>query len=177
MPGAGGKKRNFCQDKITRETRFANFPSRFAALRLCALALNPQVFARITGPDKLKWSMILVTSNRSKQLLCVNYIGRVRAEEFQQSREDFLTQLGELSPGFSLLGDFSALESMALECGPELGRMMESVGQAGVGLVVRVIPDPNKDIGMNILTKFHYTRQPRVATCETLSEAARALGL
>ena len=121
--------------------------------------------------------MILVTSNKSKQLLCIQYIGQVRAEEFQQNRADFSVQLGELSAGFNLLADFSALESMALECGPELGRIMESVGQAGVGLVVRVIPDPTKDIGMNILAKFHYPQQPRSVTCEKLSEAARALGL
>ena len=66
---------------------------------------------------------------------------------------------------------------MGLDCAPELGRMMELIGQAGVGLVVRVIPDPGKDIGLNILTVFHYPHHLRVVTCQNMAEAARALGL
>ncbi len=75
-----------------------------------------------------------------------------------------------------MLADFSQLESMKLDCEPELGRMMELIGQAGVTLVVRVIPDPSKDIGMNILTAFHYPHRPRVVACRNLIEAARTLG-
>jgi len=42
---------------------------------------------------------------------------------------------------------------------------------------VRVIPDSNKDIGLNILSLFHYRHQPQVVTCKNMAEAARALGL
>ncbi len=121
--------------------------------------------------------MLLVASNKSRHLLSVRYLGRVQPAEFQHTRKDLTTQLGELSSGFRLLADFSQLESMELECEGELGRMMELIGQAGVDLVVRVIPDPSKDIGMNILTVFHYLHRPRVVTCENLIEAARVLGL
>jgi hypothetical protein len=121
--------------------------------------------------------MLLVTSNKSKQLLYIRYIGHVRLEEFQKGREDLATQLGEMSPGFHLLADFSQLESMGLDCTPELGRMMELIGQADVKLVVRVIPEPSKDIGMNILTVFHYPHHLRVVTCQNLPDAAGALGL
>jgi hypothetical protein len=121
--------------------------------------------------------MVLVTSNKSKQLLYVSYIGQVQPGQFQSGREDLNAQLGELSAGFRLLADFSRLESMNLDCQPELGRVMELIGEAGVDLVVRVIPDPSKDIGMNILTVFHYPHRPRVVTCQNLIEAARALGL
>ena len=122
-------------------------------------------------------SMLLVTSNKSKQLLHISYSGQVRLEELQSGREDLTTQLGELSPDFHLLADFSRLESMRLDCAPELGRMMELIGQAGVGLVVRVIADPSKDIGLNILTVFQYPHHLRVVTCQNMAEAARALGL
>lgn len=121
--------------------------------------------------------MLLVTSNKSKQLLHISYIGPVRLEEFRNSREDLTTQLGALSSGFRLLADFSQLKSMGLDCAPELGRMMELIGRAGVGLVVRVIPEPSQDIGMNILTVFHYPHRPRTVTCASMVEAARALGL
>ncbi len=121
--------------------------------------------------------VLLVTSNKSRRLLHIRYIGRVQPAEFEGSREDLTTQLGELPPGFRLLADFSQLESMELDCEAELGRMMELIGRAGVGLVVRVIPDPSKDIGMNILTVFHYPHRLRVVACKNLVEAAGALGL
>ncbi len=119
--------------------------------------------------------MVLVTSNQAKQLLHINYIGRVRREELQRSREDLKAQLRGLSPGFRLLADFSWLEAMGLDCTSELGRIMDLIAQAGVGLVVRVIPDAGKDIGMNILTLFHYRHRPRLVTCKNLTEAVKAL--
>jgi hypothetical protein len=121
--------------------------------------------------------MLLITSNKSRQLLHISYIGMVQREELQRRREDLTTQLGELSPGFRLLADFSCLESMELDCAPELGRMMDLIAEAGVRLVVRVMPDKRKDIGLNILTVFHYRHRPRVVTCKGLAEAARALAL
>jgi hypothetical protein len=121
--------------------------------------------------------MLLVTSNKSKQLLYISYSGQVRLEEFRDGREELTMQLQELLPGFRLLADFSQMASMELACAPELGRMMDLIGQAGVGLVVRVIPEPSRDIGMNILTVFHYPHRPRVVTCHNLTEAAGLLEL
>ena len=128
------------------------------------------------GPTRLI-PVLLITSNKLKRLLCISYIGQVKLEEFQRSREDLTTQLKDLSPGFRLLADFSQMESMGLDCTPELGRMMNLIGRAGVGLVARVIPEPGRDIGMNILTVFHYPHRPRVVTCQSLTEAARLLEL
>jgi anti-anti-sigma regulatory factor len=121
--------------------------------------------------------MLLVTSNKSKQLLYLCFVGTVRAEEFPGGREDVTTQLAGLSPGFRYLVDLTDLEFMGVECMAELGQLMELIGQADVGLLVRVIPDPSKDIGMNILTVFHYPHQLKVVTCQNLAEAVRALGL
>jgi hypothetical protein len=63
------------------------------------------------------------------------------------------------------------------ECSDELGRAMDLINQRGVSLIVRVIPDPAKDIGLNILTIFHYPHQPRIITCENLAQALRELAL
>ncbi len=119
--------------------------------------------------------MFLVTSNKHKRLLCFGYIHRVLPGELTQARDDIKALLAELPPGFRLLADFSQLESMDPECAPEIGRAMELLDKSGVGLIVRVIPDPAKDIGMNILTIFHYPHHPRIITCETLAEAVRKL--
>lgn len=120
--------------------------------------------------------MLLVTSNKSKQLLYLCFIGTVRPEDFQKGRKDVATELAGLSPGFLYLVDLTDLEFMGLDCMTELGQLMEFIGQSGVGFVARVIPDPSKDIGMNILTVFHYPQGLLVVTCQNLNEAIRALG-
>jgi hypothetical protein len=121
--------------------------------------------------------MFLATSNKHQRLLCLNYIQRVLPAELASARADVRSLLADLSPGFRLLADFSQLEAMDPDCATEIGRTMEMFDQSGVGLIVRVIPDPAKDIGMNILTVFHYPHQPRVITCETLAEALRKLAV
>ena len=122
-------------------------------------------------------AMLLVTSNKSKRLLYVSFIGEVQPAEFQAGRDEIVAELSALSPGFHYLVDFSQLVSMSLDCEIEMGLTMDLLSQAGVGLVVRVIPDPAKDIGMNILTVFHYPPQLQVVTCQNLVEAFQALGL
>jgi len=119
--------------------------------------------------------MLLISSSKPKQLLQVRYIGHVTLEEFRRVRDEFVQQLGELARGFTLLGDFSQMDVMDDDCAPEMGRYMELVTEAGVGTVVRVVPDPGKDIGLNILSRFHYRTQPNIVTCETLAEAAEVL--
>ena len=121
--------------------------------------------------------MFLVTSNKAKQLLHLSYIQRVTPEELQRGQEDIKALLADLKPGFRLLADFGRLESMDIACGPEIGRMMELADQGGVGLLVRVIPDATKDIGMDILTIFHYRHHPPVVTCKSLPEAVKKLSL
>jgi hypothetical protein len=64
---------------------------------------------------------------------------------------------------------------MDLDCVPPLEGLMDLCRQAGVAMVVRVIPDPHKDIGFNILSVFHYPRRVKIVTCETMEEAQSAL--
>ena len=121
--------------------------------------------------------MLMVTSNKSKQLMSARFIGVVRLEELQHALADITTELAGLSPGFRYLVDFSQFEAMNLDDTPAVGRIMELLRHAGVGLVVRVIPDPSQDIGMNILSVFHYPHDLKVITCQKMTEAAEALGL
>ena len=119
--------------------------------------------------------MFLVTANKAKQLLCINYIGQVRPDELKLAHDEVRALLADLTPGFRLLADLSLVESIDPDCATEIGRTMELFDQSGVGLIVRVIPGPAKDFGMNILTAFHYARHPRIITCETLAEAIHKL--
>lgn len=121
--------------------------------------------------------MFLVTINKPKQLLHLSFIGQVRAEELSRHREDLVGLLAELSPGFRLLTDLDRLECLSAGCAAEIGRMMELFDQKGVDFAVRVVPDQHKDIGLNILSHFHYQHPPRTVTCANMVEAAMLLSL
>ena len=121
--------------------------------------------------------MFLATTNKAKQLLYLSYIGKVSAEDLRCSYLDLPTLLADLPAGFRVLADLGRLDSMDIDCVPEIGKTMELLEQHQVGLVVRVIPDPSKDIGFNIISAFHYHQRPRTATCDTVEEAAKVLAL
>src|SRR6476660_4740992 len=100
--------------------------------------------------------MFLATINKPKRLLHLSYIGRVQVDELERGVAESALLLDDLGAGFRVLADFDRLESMATDAAPVLGKMMELAESKGVEMVVRVIPDPQKDIGLNILALFHY---------------------
>ena len=119
--------------------------------------------------------MVEATVEKSLNLMKINYAGRVDGDEAKRWVVRLESLLSDLQPGFRLLTDLSGLEAMDLECVPHLERIMDLCDHRGVGMVVRVIPDPHKDIGLNIMSLFHYSRRVRIVTCQTLEEAAKAL--
>jgi hypothetical protein len=119
--------------------------------------------------------MFQVEVDKSKNLLKISYAQHVGPEDTKGVEEKVPALLPDLRPGFRLLTDMSRLESMDLACVPYIKRMMDLCNKKGVEMVVRVIPDPQKDIGLNILSLFHYRRRVQIVTCETLEEAMSAL--
>ena len=121
--------------------------------------------------------MFLGTSNKAKGLLHLSYIGHVSVAELQRGHNDVVALLADLPAGFAMLVDLGRLESMDIACVEELGKIMDLLDQHGLKRVVRVVPDPAKDIGLNILARFHYHHNPRITNCETMVEAAKLLSL
>jgi hypothetical protein len=113
--------------------------------------------------------------DQQKNLLKVRYAKRVGPEETKRATEDLEQVLTDLAPGFRLLTDLSGLEEMDLACVPHLKKLMDLCNKKGVDTVVRVIPDPHKDIGLNIMSLFHYRHRVRIITCESMSEALQVL--
>ena len=52
---------------------------------------------------------------------------------------------------------------------------MDRINIYGVGTIIRVIPNPAKAIGFNILSLFHYQSDTTISTCEDLAEASSLL--
>jgi len=89
-----------------------------------------------------------------------------------QGEAEVLALLAEIPRGFRVVQDLSQLEAMDAKAVEWVGRMMDLFYERGVGRVVRVIPDPSKDIGFNILTVFHYRLSPEIITCKDILQAA-----
>lgn len=113
--------------------------------------------------------------DEAANLLKIRYAGVVDAGQMRQCAQEIEVAVQKLHPGFRLRTDLSGLEQMDLACIPDIKKIMILCNRAGVQLVVRVIPDPHKDIGLNIMSLFHYRKRVRIVTCERLEEAQRVL--
>ena len=119
--------------------------------------------------------MYSVESDRSKQLLVISAAGRVTKKEVEGVALRVCEMMKEITPGFRVLTDFRWLEQMDPAAAVPLAEIMDALAEKDVAAVVRVIPDPHKDIGLNILSQFHYGPQTKLATFESLAEALSAL--
>ena len=119
--------------------------------------------------------MYSVESDRSKQLLVISAAGRVTKKEVESVALRVRETMKEATPGFRVLTDFRWLEWMDPAAAVPLAEIMDTLAEKDVAAVVRVIPDPRKDIGLNILSQFHYGPQIKLVTFESLAEALSAL--
>jgi hypothetical protein len=116
-----------------------------------------------------------VQGDVSRNLIHMSYHGQVGVAEMKAAVEEAITLLAQMRRGFAVVTDLSGLDSMALECATDISRMMELSRARGVGTVVRIIPDPTKDIGLNILSVVHLRNGVRVLTLRDAAEAERVL--
>jgi len=119
--------------------------------------------------------MILCNVDESGRVLTMSYNGHVGVEDLRRCLGTVRDLMEELKPGFFLLTDLTNLESMEASCAPDLGAIMELCSAKGMLTVVRVIPDPSKDIGFDLISKFHLNPPVKTQTHGSLAEAIKSL--
>jgi anti-anti-sigma regulatory factor len=119
--------------------------------------------------------MYSVELDRSKRLLVINALQRVTAEQAKLAAQQVRELLHDVSPGFRVLADFRWLDSMDSAAARHVAEIMDALTAKGVASVTRVMPDPHKDIGLNILSQFHYGPEIQIVTFETLADALQSL--
>ena len=119
--------------------------------------------------------MIKFEVDEPKRLLTIRYRGVVRPEETEKGLEQIRNDLAKLQRGFRLLVDLSELQSLDVGCAPFIEKAMDMCNEKGASMVVRVIPDPHRDIGLQIMSIFHYGADVQILTCQTLAEAEEIL--
>jgi hypothetical protein len=119
--------------------------------------------------------MYAVEIDRSKRLLVISALQRVTAEQAKLAAQETRELLHDVAPGFRVLADFRWLESMDSAVAPHIADIMDALTEKRVASVTRVMPDPHKDIGLNILSQFHYGPEIQIATFESLADALQSL--
>jgi len=119
--------------------------------------------------------MYAVELDRSKRLLVINAVQRVTTEQVKAVAERVRELLQDVAPGFRVLADFRWLESMDSAAAPHLAEIVDALTEKGVGFVTRVVRDPHKDIGLNILSQFHYGADVTITTFGTLADAVQSM--
>ena len=119
--------------------------------------------------------MYSVESDRSKRLLVISAAGQVTKKEVESVALQVREMMKEITPRFRVLADYRWLDRMEPTAAAHLAEIMDALAEKDVAAVVRVVPDPHKDIGLNILSRFHYGPQINLATFESLAEALSAL--
>jgi anti-anti-sigma regulatory factor len=118
--------------------------------------------------------MYSVEADKSKRLVVISTVGRVTKEEAKQAAQQVRDILKDFAAGFRVLADFRWLESMDTAAARHVAEIMDALTEKQVALVIRVMPDPHKDIGLNILSQFHYGPEIQITTFETLADALQS---
>src|SRR6188472_4513599 len=119
--------------------------------------------------------MYALELDQSKRLLVISAAQRVTTDDAKLAAQRIREMLQDVAPGFHVLADFRWLESMDSTAAPHLAEIMDALTEKGVGSVTRVFSDPRKDIGLNILSQFHYGPNVSITTFETLADAVQSI--
>ena len=119
--------------------------------------------------------MYAVELDRSKRLLVISATQRVTAEQAKLAAQRVRELVHDIAPGFRVLADFRWLESMDPAAARHIAEIMDAIAEKRAASVTRVIPDPHKDIGLNILSQFHYGPEIEITTFETLADALQSI--
>ena len=116
-----------------------------------------------------------VELDRSKRLLVISAAQRVTAEQAKLAAQRVRELVHDVVPGFRVLADFRWLESMDPAAARHIAEIMDAIAEKRAASVTRVIPDPHKDIGLNILSQFHYGPEIEITTFQTLADALQSI--
>jgi len=119
--------------------------------------------------------MFRVAPDPAKNELTISYRGHVSPEETRRCHEQMREALASLEPGYRLIVDLTGLDAMDLACANAIAAIMERCNDAGVAEVVRIIPDPTRDIGLQILSSFHYGNDVSIRTCASTADLSETL--
>ena len=108
--------------------------------------------------------------DEKKNLITIKYEKIVDVKDVRILYTTLQAMLPKCEKGFKLLADLSLVEIMEEDVLPLIKKVMDLCNRHGVSEVIRIIPDPDKDIGLNIMSFFHYSKDVKVVNCQSLEQ-------
>jgi hypothetical protein len=119
--------------------------------------------------------MFSIEASDAERLIKISWLGHVDSDEMRRCADEIGVTASKMRPGFRVLVDMTDLESMDYAGAPYIGSIMDLCVTKQVEHVVRVIPNPHKDIGLNIMSYLRYGSKVPITICENLADAMRQL--
>lgn len=117
--------------------------------------------------------MVQVETDTVRNVLRIGFSQDVDEAQAQRCQGEIEAALREMQPGFRVLTDLSGLASMDIACAEAIRWIMDLCRHQGVAEIVRIISDPQEDIGFQLMSHAHYARQVSIITYTTLAEGLR----
>lgn len=119
--------------------------------------------------------MVKVSYDDEHNTVIIEFEGNIDAAQAKQFFSDLEKVLPKPGKGFKLLTDFSSVQTMELAVKDEIKKAMGLFNAQGVTEILRVLPNPDLDIGFNIMSRSHYSKEVKVLTLRSRKEAEERL--
>jgi anti-anti-sigma regulatory factor len=119
--------------------------------------------------------MVKASYDGKRNTIIVEFEGNVDGAQGNKFSSDLERIIPKGGSGFALLADFSSVGTMEPEVESELKKAMKLLNARGVNEIVRVLPDPNMDIGFQIMTRCFYSNKIKARIYRSRAEADASL--
>lgn len=119
--------------------------------------------------------MIKLSYNQEYNAIIIEFIGNIDAAQGEEYFPNIPNFIPKDRQTFNLLVDLSLVESIDPKIRTSIKKAMDLFNKAGVAKIIRVIPRPDQDIGLNIMSYFHYSKSVQVITLPFRQEAEERL--
>jgi anti-anti-sigma regulatory factor len=124
-----------------------------------------------SGDENEGGVMINIQYDAVDKTVVVDFKGRIDAAQAQDSYAELDRIVPRDQAGFKLLIDLTGVDEMEPEVENVMKKAMDLISARGVAEIFRVLPDPDMDIGFEIMSSAHYSPQVRVHTVRSRHRA------
>lgn len=119
--------------------------------------------------------MIKARYDQNRNVLVIELAGKINAPQMSALCGEVQALLPRLRKGFKLLTDLTEVYEVDPDIKEPTKKLMEFINSQGVTEILRVIPDPSHDIGLGIMSLFHYSKDVQFYTFQSRREAEARL--
>lgn len=115
--------------------------------------------------------MIKVFYDGLRELVVIEFLGNVDAAQARQALDALERLVPDDGRRFKALADYTRVETMDVEVEAQVKKAMRLLDERGVSEVLRVLPDPDAEVGFDILSRFFYSRDVKFHTYRSRAAA------